>query len=423
MTRLHLTIAQDYAGNMVDIADVPSGLACGCICASCGESLVARKGEVKQWHFAHKSGSECAGAIETALHRAAKQILLQHPQIMVPGDVFARPRSSIWLNRFNLYPEEVYKIDELVAKVRPDLFAEFSAAMELNTSAIQLALVNVEDEVRDALTRRIPDIRCGVESAHFMEHYPKLPGNAFQEGLFIEIAVFHKCDETKIADLQSIGRPALEVDLRDMVKEGTITLESLRRFLAETNAHRYWLVMPEYLARAHHVRDNYIDESVILYKEEMEQRLRLSMEEERRQRVEAETAFWAAMVAAKRSGSSAVRFRLNTSATGIILPYDVGYAIALDYVQDISLFDRIQRLFQTIGWKKERFGKKVVFLSYQSLDQLLNFFQNYCQMNGYDLELLKRTSTINRNDEPIPIEEIAIFDPRAYEPGSDFEEG
>jgi hypothetical protein len=42
-------------GMLVDVHDVPRGAKCQCICPSCKTPLVARHGNVKQWHFAHAS--------------------------------------------------------------------------------------------------------------------------------------------------------------------------------------------------------------------------------------------------------------------------------------------------------------------------------------------------------------------------------
>ncbi|MFV7965005.1 putative zinc ribbon protein (plasmid) [Escherichia coli] len=42
-------------GKSVHISDdnIASGLACACVCDSCGTPLIARKGDVNDWHFAH----------------------------------------------------------------------------------------------------------------------------------------------------------------------------------------------------------------------------------------------------------------------------------------------------------------------------------------------------------------------------------
>jgi hypothetical protein len=419
MSSLHVTIAQNASGKMVDIADVPSGLSCNCVCACCGESLVARKGEVKQWHFAHKSGAECAGALETALHKAAKQVLLEHRLIMVPGEVLSTQRSSSWMRDLNLYVEETYKIDDLAKAMRPELYQKYQAAMKLNAPELKLKLTHVEDEVRDETTGRIPDISCNIDVELFTERYNHLPTDAFQEGLIIEIAVRHKCDAEKIADLKRLGRPALEVDMKDLVRDGDISLGKIRRLLEETSHDRQWLVMPEYLARAYLIRDTYIEESGELYLEEMNYQYRLRAEEERRQRENKERTFWAAVVEAKRPGSSAVRFKVNSSASGMIFPYDVGYAISLDFVEDILLFDRMRTLFDAMGWFRERFGKKYAYLSYQSLDKLLLYLEQQCQLQGYNIEFQQKSA----DKQSIPREKIVAFEPMPYEPGVDLEEG
>lgn len=39
----------------VDVADVPKGKQCGCICPSSRIPLIAQQGKVNRWHFAHAS--------------------------------------------------------------------------------------------------------------------------------------------------------------------------------------------------------------------------------------------------------------------------------------------------------------------------------------------------------------------------------
>lgn len=67
----------DATGELRFVGDVPRGAACGCTCASCGAPLIARRGELRTWHFAHEASQErpeCfAGAINLlrrlAIHR------------------------------------------------------------------------------------------------------------------------------------------------------------------------------------------------------------------------------------------------------------------------------------------------------------------------------------------------------------------
>ncbi|WP_440201854.1 competence protein CoiA family protein [Alloalcanivorax venustensis] len=40
---------------VVEISTVPPGRRCDCLCPSCGQAMVAKKGSVNQWHFSHDS--------------------------------------------------------------------------------------------------------------------------------------------------------------------------------------------------------------------------------------------------------------------------------------------------------------------------------------------------------------------------------
>jgi hypothetical protein len=70
-------------GRMVAPNEVESGRECGCECPGCGASLIAKKGELIVWHFAH-DGLACSSGAETALHLMAKQILADERRIQLP---------------------------------------------------------------------------------------------------------------------------------------------------------------------------------------------------------------------------------------------------------------------------------------------------------------------------------------------------
>lgn len=82
---LHQAFALDAKDNPVSVDQVPRGLACNCTCRGCGTPLIAKQGEVRSWSFAHKANADCSGAAETALHKAAKQVLLEAHALMVPA--------------------------------------------------------------------------------------------------------------------------------------------------------------------------------------------------------------------------------------------------------------------------------------------------------------------------------------------------
>ena len=81
----YLTYALDADSKLIHIDSVSTGLACKCFCPHCKSELVAKNGgSRKVHHFAHANGSDCVGAIESALHKMAKDILQEHKLIMLP---------------------------------------------------------------------------------------------------------------------------------------------------------------------------------------------------------------------------------------------------------------------------------------------------------------------------------------------------
>ncbi|TKB95738.1 competence protein CoiA family protein [Pedobacter cryophilus] len=66
------------------IRDSGNGLACGCTCFGCKEPLIANQGKKKDWHFSHHSDSDCSGGLETALHKLAKEIIVESESMVFP---------------------------------------------------------------------------------------------------------------------------------------------------------------------------------------------------------------------------------------------------------------------------------------------------------------------------------------------------
>lgn len=78
-------------GTLVDVADVPRGAKCGCICPSCKTPLIARQGEDKGWHFAHASRhvyentqNECEFSFYVSVRLMARQIIGSELEIGLP---------------------------------------------------------------------------------------------------------------------------------------------------------------------------------------------------------------------------------------------------------------------------------------------------------------------------------------------------
>lgn len=83
---------------IVDVADVPFGLNCGCVCPSCSTALIARKGNIKAWHFAHVGRAEygstqtrCDFSWDVSVRLMARQLLRFDSRMSIPeciGNLF-----------------------------------------------------------------------------------------------------------------------------------------------------------------------------------------------------------------------------------------------------------------------------------------------------------------------------------------------
>lgn len=94
-----IKLAKHNGGKIIHVDDALNGLACNCICLVCGERLQAIHPRFKQTHFRHNQNLECTGGPETALHLFAKQIILEHNEIILPGRIlnYTNPQAEVSL--------------------------------------------------------------------------------------------------------------------------------------------------------------------------------------------------------------------------------------------------------------------------------------------------------------------------------------
>ncbi|MCP4323225.1 MAG: hypothetical protein GY787_15545 [Alteromonadales bacterium] len=76
----------------VDVSDVKRGGKCNCICPSCKTPLIARQGDINEWHFAHASKgvfsdteSECEYSFWLSVTLMAKQVIKTAKSIQLPS--------------------------------------------------------------------------------------------------------------------------------------------------------------------------------------------------------------------------------------------------------------------------------------------------------------------------------------------------
>lgn len=191
--------AMDKEGRIRSVDEVSRGLKCECTCTCCGERVIARQGEVREWHFAHESGADCAGAAESALHHAAKQVLLDSkgttlPARLIQADVtLTDGRTGIGYSK------------------RPEMWLDFDT---------------VEAEVSLGIVR--PDVVATINGTRF----------------FLEVAVTHFIDEEKRECLAQFGVSTIEIDLAQF-SQRRWDWELLHEVVIESGLYKSWILIWE----------------------------------------------------------------------------------------------------------------------------------------------------------------------------------
>ena len=187
------------SGRMVDITMVERGLACDCICPSCGATLQARKGRKNRHHFSHSvagsAAATCDGGRESALHGAARQIIASWRQIELPALIVREGRLQESL------PGRTFDV------VHAELPDEQSRPAFRGAGAVR------------------PDVVLYGQS----------------EQVWCEVRVTHAVDDLKQVRLQGYGVSTLEFDLSGMYRLGGWTLASLELALKTDDAIRRWV--------------------------------------------------------------------------------------------------------------------------------------------------------------------------------------
>ena len=197
-----LTIAKHFSGKIISIRDASNGLACNCKCFCCGDRLIARQGEIKDWSFAHESGAECAGAVETAIHKSAIQLICDEKKLYLGEyDPLLSLTRSLKYKLSLIYNE--YK----KSKPKSNLSEiEFFSNKELATK--------LSNSIQQCIKSRISFSEAYSEKqAEGSSRRPDVTAVYKGRKIFIEIVVTHECDAEKISDLQLLGVPTIQINL------------------------------------------------------------------------------------------------------------------------------------------------------------------------------------------------------------------
>ena len=185
-------------GRCVGIEDVERGLECGCICKACDHSLIAKQGKVRVWHFAHEAKSDCQGMGETNLHLAAKQVLMERKEILLP---YFRGREYGKKGQ----PDREYLTESMLSSPFHQDLREEAMGFITNNELVQAEKVRAEESL-DGIR---PDI-------------------IFEKGgrkLLVEIRMSHATGEEKINTIRDRKLPCIEIDISETPHD--VTLQAL----------------------------------------------------------------------------------------------------------------------------------------------------------------------------------------------------
>lgn len=176
---------------------LPHGLECRCTCPGCGAKLVLKEGGRRR-HFAHHNATGSDGCVESAIHAAAKQVLIDHGNLVVPEvsfEVSATTSNGVLLREVDvLSAQRRIRFDRTVAEVKID------------------------------------DLR------------PDVVGYRGDRQLLVEMYFRHRVDNDKRDKLRKLGLPALEIDLSDL--DQLDDFEAVKQRVLENVEHKEWLVYP-----------------------------------------------------------------------------------------------------------------------------------------------------------------------------------
>ena len=201
--KLSFGIRDEHTVLISEIGDTERGEKCNCKCPYCGGILLAKLGDIKQHHFAHK-GNLCdpVKAQETGLHKLAKEIIQENYSILVP---------ELIIKRDEIIPDDINAF--VAAKVKIDL-------PDIKAVRVEYDSVEIEKQINDIIADTVIRIKGK----------PRI----------VEVAVTHKVDDVKEKKLAKIRTDAFEIDLSDLLKS-TPTREEIVNAVLSDETNRNWI--------------------------------------------------------------------------------------------------------------------------------------------------------------------------------------
>ncbi len=215
MKPIKLPFGVNENNKLVHIVDVERGKKCNCICPGCGSLLIARKGDQNQHHFQHAVDKECNRGLESAVHRAAKQMIMEKKQITLSKCVVSISKKD---SKGVVHTEQ-----------KPILENE------------KVICFDYVEEEKELYGMRV-DILAKKDNTP----------------LIIEIFYRHKVDDQKLVKIREGNISTIEINLSDLVSEDLKDLETLWSYINDSKriqwlhnakAHDHYPALQELLAK------------------------------------------------------------------------------------------------------------------------------------------------------------------------------
>jgi hypothetical protein len=214
---------------VVHISKVENGLECGCYCLACGAQLIAKKGDVRIHHFAHYNCGTCNNALETALHKGAKQILAEEKRIVLPDFIDYTKSNTQEFNRIEVEKTFVTPDQRIIA----DIVGYYN---EKEPFIIELAVTHPIGEQKRNVLRNlgIPSIEVNIFIG-LNEDYSNIK-DVLIENTSFKNWIYHPFEKTLVADAR---KEICEKDKYIMKLKGEVEkLENEIRILEEFDSKR-----------------------------------------------------------------------------------------------------------------------------------------------------------------------------------------
>lgn len=163
-----MKVAVNSSNQLVSIGQVERGLACQCFCFECGESVIAKKGEINEHHFAHASNKEsCHIHPESILHKYAKEVIMTEQQIYLPSLPNLENQGGQLWQFHTINPEQS------VGNIRPDLVAINDDEMIF----IEIAVTSFIDEDKRAFIDKLKVKTIEIDLSVFLNSDLEIPSD------------------------------------------------------------------------------------------------------------------------------------------------------------------------------------------------------------------------------------------------------